>query len=130
VRGVCRLYAGREGLSDNIRVHSVIGRFLEHSRIYYFLHGGEDLYYIGSADWMHRNLDARVEAITPIFKPALKKYLQYLLNLILRDNRQRWILGSDGLYTRPAKLPKVAEVSTHHQLMKQAKNNLEPTPMV
>lgn len=130
VRGVCRLYAAKEGLSENIRVHSVIGRFLEHSRIYYFLHGGEDLYHIGSADWMHRNLDSRVEAITPIYQPALKKYLQYLLNVILRDNRQRWILGADGIYTKAPKLPKATEISTHNQLMKQAKNNLEPNPMV
>jgi hypothetical protein len=60
----------------------------------------------------------------------LKKYLQYLLNLIMRDNRQRWVLGVDGIYTRTPRLPKSAEISTHLQLMRQAKNNLEPTPMV
>lgn len=129
VRGVCRLYPGRTGLSENIRVHSVIGRFLEHSRIYYFQHGGDDLYYIGSADWMHRNLDARVEAVTPIKQDGLKKYLQFLLNLILRDNRQRWVLGSDGLYTRAERLPRTVEVGTHATLMKQAKGNLHPIPV-
>ena len=87
VRSVCRLIPGKKKLSERIRVHTLIGRFLEHSRCYYFHHNGSDEYLIGSADWMHRNLDARVEALAPIESPALKAYLQFLLNLILRDNR-------------------------------------------
>ena len=78
VRGVCRLIPGKEGLSENIRVFSVIGRFLEHSRIFYFHHADEHIYALGSADWMHRNLDNRVEAIIQIERPEFKKYLQFL----------------------------------------------------
>ena len=100
VRGVCRLIPGKKGLSENITVHSIIGRYLEHSRIYYFHHAGEDKYFIGSADWMHRNLDARVEAIAPIEQKELKKYLQFILNIYFNDNKQRWLLMSDGSYQR------------------------------
>jgi len=128
VRGVCRLYPQRPGLSDNIRVHSVLGRFLEHSRIYYFHHAGDERYYIGSADWMHRNLDARVEAVTPIKQPALKKYLAFLLKLILSDNCQRWVLNSEGNYTRQFCEDDKAQISTHKTLMEHAKKNKEPVP--
>lgn len=128
VRGVCRLYPQRSGLSENIRVHSILGRFLEHSRIYYFHHAGEERYYIGSADWMHRNLDARVEAVTPIKQIALKNYLSFLLKLILSDNCQRWVLNSDGNYSRQNCESEKTQISTHKVLMEQAKKNKEPIP--
>jgi len=130
VRGVCRLIPLKEGLSENIQVHSIIGRFLEHSRVYYFLNGGEDHYYIGSADWMHRNLDARVEVLCPIDQPKLKAYLQFMLNLYLRDNQQRWSLDPDGAYNRVQKKKKQSKVSTHEVLMNHTKDSTNPIPWV
>ena len=128
IRGVCRLYPEREGLSENIRVHSILGRFLEHSRVYYFHHAGEERYFIGSADWMHRNLDARVEALTPIYQAGLKNYLSFLLKLILSDNCQRWVLHSDGNYSRQVCETEKSQISTHKTLMDYAKKSKEPIP--
>ncbi|MEO1022703.1 MAG: polyphosphate kinase 1 [Bacteroidota bacterium] len=130
VRGVCRLIPGKEGLSENIRIHSVIGRFLEHSRIFYFHHGGKHLYYFGSADWMHRNLDARVEAITPIEAPELKAYLQFMLNVYFRDNQQRWTLDEHGTYHKVQKGKEEKKIGTHKVLMKHTKNGTRPVPIV
>lgn len=129
VRGVCRLRPGIDGLSENIRVHSVIGRFLEHSRVYYFYHSGEQIYTIGSADWMHRNLDARVEAVTPIESEELKKYLQFVLEIYLNDNRQRWILSADGSYTKAILTGKGVNKGTHKALMKHVSSSMAPVPM-
>jgi len=129
VRGVCRLIPGRKGLSENIRVHSVIGRFLEHSRVYYFHHADEHLYSIGSADWMHRNLDARVEALTPIEAPKLKKYLQFMLSVYLRDNMQRWELGADGDYRKVVRKKEAKKVATHKVLMNHIKDTASPVPI-
>jgi len=128
VRGVCRLFPGKSGLSERIRVHSIIGRFLEHSSIYHFHHAGADLYYMGSADWMHRNLDARVEVLTPIHDVGIKNYLTFLLTLLQRDNRQRWFLQKDGFYHRVLNTPNDEEISTHYRLMEHIKNVLEPIP--
>ncbi|MAO63485.1 MAG: polyphosphate kinase 1 [Balneola sp.] len=128
VRGVCRLIPGVEGMSENIRVHSVIGRYLEHSRIYYFNRRGEHKYFIGSADWMHRNLDARVEAITPIENEKLKKYLQFMLNIYFNDNKQRWLLQSDGSYERAKKEKGSSKLSAHDYLMKHMNEGNEPIP--
>lgn len=99
-RDVCRLRPGLPGVSETIRVHSLVGRFLEHARIFYFENGGDPEYYIGSADWMHRNLDARVEAVTPIEDDALRRELAFILDANLRDNRRRWVMDADGVYTR------------------------------
>ena len=130
VRGVCRLIPGKEGLSENIIVHSVIGRFLEHSRIFYFNHAGEHIYALGSADWMHRNLDNRVEAIIGIEQPVLKKYLQFLLSIYLNDNQQRWTLNPDGTYTKVEKKKGEAKISTHKTLMNHMSDAREPIPAV
>ena len=128
VRGVCRLYPDKTGLSERIRVHSIIGRFLEHSRIYYFHHSGDDLYYLGSADWMHRNLDSRVEVLTPVHDPGIKSYLRFLLTLLQSDNRQRWMLQKDGFYHRVLNNSNNDEIATHHRLMEHIKNMEEPLP--
>lgn len=128
VRSVCKLIPGKKGLSENIRVHAIIGRFLEHSRCYYFHNNGNDLYYIGSADWMHRNLDARIEALAPIEQPSLKKYLQFLLNTILKDNQQRWVLNSSGEYKKVKSGKGEGKLSVHEQLMSHAKNMEQPIP--
>jgi polyphosphate kinase len=98
VRGVCCLKPGLAGISDNIRVMSLIGRFLEHSRVFYFHNGGDDQVYIGSADWMPRNLDRRVEAVVAVEQPELLKDLQEILAIMLADDRQSWDLQSDGSY--------------------------------
>lgn len=100
VRGLCRLRPGVPGVSENIRVISILGRFLEHPRIYYFRNGGQERFYIGSADWMVRNLDQRVEAVVPIEDPALREDLRTKLAIMLADNRQAWDLGPDGTYVQ------------------------------
>jgi polyphosphate kinase len=101
VRGVCALRPGVPGLSDTITVRSIVGRFLEHSRIFYFTNGGNPEVYIGSADWMHRNLDRRVEVATPISDPKLKKYIKdEILDCYLSDNVKARRLMPDGSYER------------------------------
>jgi polyphosphate kinase len=92
VRGICRLRPGIPGLSERIRVTSVIGRFLEHSRIYYFENDGDSEYFIGSADLMKRNLDERIEIVTPVRDPAMRAHLHDVLDLQLADRRQGWRL--------------------------------------
>jgi polyphosphate kinase len=96
VRGICCLRPQVPGMSDNIRVLSIVGRFLEHSRIYYFANAGTPEFYLGSADWMPRNFDRRVEVVVPVEKPALHERLSALLALYIADNRQAWELRSDG----------------------------------
>ncbi|MGL5511605.1 MAG: RNA degradosome polyphosphate kinase, partial [Microcoleaceae cyanobacterium] len=98
IRGICCLRPGVAGLSENIQVISIIGRYLEHSRIFYFYNQGEEEVFIGSADWMPRNLKRRVEAITPIQDPDLLKDIEEVLGIMLSDNRQAWELQSDGSY--------------------------------
>jgi polyphosphate kinase len=101
VRGICVLRPGIEGLSENIRVVSVVGRFLEHSRIFYFANGGNEEIYIGSADWMHRNLDRRVEAIVPINNERLRNYIkEEILEKYLLDNVNAQLLSADGTYQK------------------------------
>ena len=101
VRGICTLRPGVAGLSENIRVTSVVGRFLEHSRIFYFKGAGAEEIYIGSADWMHRNLDRRVEAIVPIKDAALRQYLkEEVLAAYLQDNANASLLREDGSYEK------------------------------
>ena len=90
VRGICSLRPGIAGLSENITVRSILGRFLEHSRIYHFVNGGEDEYWIGSADLMHRNLDRRVESLVRIERPAHKASLQEIFDLSLSDETSSW----------------------------------------
>jgi polyphosphate kinase len=100
VRGICCLRPGVPGVSDRVRVVSIIGRFLEHSRLFYFSNGGADEYYIGSADWMPRNFDRRVEAVVPGEDTTLHPRLRSLINVCLADNRQAWDLAADGTYTQ------------------------------
>ncbi|OUC08455.1 polyphosphate kinase, partial [Litorilinea aerophila] len=122
VRGNCRLRPGLPGISENIRVISIIGRFLEHSRIWYFENGGAPRYFIGSADWMRRNLSNRVEAVVPIEDPYLQEQLYHILQTSLNDHRQGWELLPDGRYRQrtPHHLPpdRPEALGTHIALMR------------
>lgn len=100
-RGICCLRPGVKGVSDNIRVTSIVGRYLEHSRIYYFHNGGEEEIYLGSADIMPRNLDHRVEVVFPLEKPAHVHYMkEQVLDVYLRDNLRARLMKPDGTYVR------------------------------
>ncbi len=100
VRDSCRLRPGIPGLSDNVRVISLVGRFLEHTRIFYFHNGGDEEYFIGSADCMKRNLESRVEVVTPVEAPELRKELKKILDLQLGDCHSGWVMQSDGSYVQ------------------------------
>ena len=100
VRGLCSLRAGVPGLSETIRVFSIVGRFLEHSRIYRFENGGDPIFLIGSADWMKRNLDRRMETIIPVVNPEIKAELEEILSIYERDNTFSWDMQPDGSYVR------------------------------
>ena len=100
VRGICCLRPGVKGVSENITVTSVVDRFLEHSRIFYFQHGGQEELFFSSADWMPRNLDRRIELMVPVQDPAGRRRLLDLLHTSLADNLKAWRLKSDGTYGR------------------------------
>jgi polyphosphate kinase len=120
VRGICCLRPGIEGISENIRTISIVGRYLEHSRIYYFHNQGQEEVYIGSADWMPRNLDRRVEAVTPVEAPEIIKDLQEILGVMLADNRQAWELQPDGSYIQRHPADEAKEQSAQKILMEMA----------
>jgi len=145
VRDTCRLRPGIEGLSKTIRVISIVGRFLEHSRIYYFRNGANEEYFISSADVMRRNLEARIEVLCPVQSPAITKDIRATLNVYLQDNLSAWIMKPDGSYTKnkPAKeirttggshkrLIELAEkrVSQHRKKMKGKKNKSESVDQI
>ena len=101
VRGVCCLRPGVPGVSENITVRSIVGRYLEHARVYWFKHGGDDCMWIGSADMMKRNLNGRIEVITPVHDPRLRERItKMILDAQLADTRGAWSLDADGKYTR------------------------------
>jgi len=102
VRGACMIRPNEPGLSQTIHVRSIVGRFLEHSRVFYFANGGDEELYIGSADWMTRNLDRRVEVVVPVLDSQSKKYLKdTVLAAYLRDNVKSRVMNSDGTYVQP-----------------------------
>ena len=117
VRGICCLRPGVPGLSEHIRVCSIIGRFLEHSRIWMFGNAGTPEYFFGSADWMPRNFDRRVEVVTPVANPLFQHRLQSVLDVCLADNRQAWDLGPDGHY-RQRHPGERGERATHRLLLR------------
>jgi polyphosphate kinase len=114
VRGICSLRPGVKGLSDNIHVRSIVGRFLEHSRVYYFLNDGEEEFYCSSADWMERNMFRRNESCFEIRQRAMKDKLRSHLELFLADNCQAWVLNADGRYERlsPGKEKRISAQET------------------
>lgn len=126
VRGFCCLRPETKGFSENIHVQSTIGRFLEHSRIFYFRNGQIDPvdgeFFIGSADWMYRNLHARVESICPIYDRAAKEKLWHILQAYWQDDKQTWSMRSDAAYEK--KTAKTESLGVQNDLMVQAKNSL------
>jgi polyphosphate kinase len=127
VRGICCLRPGIAGISDHIRVMSIVGRFLEHSRIFYFANAGDEEIYFGSADWMPRNFDRRVEVVTPVEDRQLHPRICSLLDTCLTDNRQAWDLDAEGAYVqrKPGAGP---VVSAHERLLVNSWGILPPHP--
>ena len=125
IRGFCCLRPGVPGFTDRVRVVSVIGRFLEHSRVFYFRNGAtnpaDGNFSIGSADWMYRNLLERVEAVVPIEDPAHRQRIWEILQTMLSDNRQAWDMHTDGTYTQRKPADAEAERGTHQSLMTLAR---------
>ena len=124
VRGMCSLRPGLDGVSENIRVCSVIGRFLEHSRLFWFENGGEPEMYIGSADWMGRNLDRRVEAVVPVEDPDLHERLIRLIDSYLKDNCTAWDMQSDGSFNR--RIPEDENIAVQANLIDGWRKGLIP----
>lgn len=120
IRGICCLKVGVEGVSENIRVRSIVGNFLEHSRIFNFCNGGDDIIYMGSADWMPRNLDKRVEIVFPVEAPHIKKELMYVLDTLFKDNVKAHLLQTDGTYEKVDKRGK-ALVNSQEQFTEDAR---------
>ncbi len=124
IRDTCRIRPGIKGLSDNIRVVSIVGRFLEHSRIYYFYNGGKEEYFIGSADIMKRNLEKRVEVITPIEPLDLQKRLREILNIQLADKQSSWDMQPDGSYIQRTDDGRGKSIGSQEELIKRAEKRL------
>ena len=123
VRGICAARPGVPGLSDSMRVRSVLGRFLEHSRVFYFANGGEEEVLIGSADMMHRNLDRRVEALVRVTSPELRERLKTVLDLAFADDCLAWTLDAHGEWHSPDPAPDDAGISLQVHLMRDAIQN-------
>ena len=133
VRGICCLKPGIAGISDNIRVISIIGRFLEHSRAYYFHNGGKEELYLGSADIMPRNLDDRVETLFPVFDKTLIQRVKGDLQLILSDNIKAWEMNPDGIYAKikndEPKVNSQALFLSHSPMISSGRKLGNPTPI-
>ena len=125
VRDTCRLRPGITGLSETISVVSVVGRFLEHSRVYYFRNNGEEEYFISSADAMKRNLEARVEVLCPVDAPALASEIRSILDVHLNDRISAWDMQSDGSYVQRTPADPDAAGGSHDQLIERAEKRLE-----
>ncbi|MBW4417716.1 MAG: polyphosphate kinase 1 [Myxacorys californica WJT36-NPBG1] len=123
IRGICCLRPGVKDVSENIRVMSIVGRFLEHSRVFYFHNDADPAVLIGSADWMPRNLDRRVEAVVPVEDPILAQDLQEMLGILLADNRQAWDLQPDGRYVQRSPATDQPEQSAQKILMEMTRAN-------
>jgi len=120
VRAVCALRPGIPGLSDGIAVRSILGRFLEHSRVFHFRNGGEDEVYLGSADLMHRNLDRRVETLIRVDDETARFRLMGLLDLGMRANEGVWTLGASGSWARMEVAPRQVPIDMQRELMQHA----------
>ncbi|MBU0501385.1 MAG: polyphosphate kinase 1 [Gammaproteobacteria bacterium] len=124
VRDTCRFRPGLPGISENARVLSVVGRFLEHARIYYFQNGGEEEYFIGSADCMIRNLESRVEVVTPVEHPKLRGFLRDQMDVQLNDQRSAWEMQPDGSYVQRSPRSSEEETGCQQRMIAQAEKRL------
>lgn len=124
IRGICCLKTGIEGISENIHVRSIVGDFLEHSRIFYFYSGGAERVFMGSADWMPRNLDRRVEIVFPVEDEEIKKKVIHILELELKDNVKAHLLQDDGTYEKPDKRGKVL-VNSQMEFCREAQEQVK-----
>ena len=129
VRGICRLRPGLPGRSGTVRVRSIVGRFLEHARIFYFHNGGRPEYYFGSGDWMRRNLEYRVEAAVPVEDPRLQQEIQAILEVQLADNAKAWELAADGSWTRRRPGPGEERRESQAMLMERALERARRPPV-
>jgi polyphosphate kinase len=121
VRDTCRFRPGLPGLSESARVISIVGRFLEHTRIFYFRNGGEEEYFIGSADCMKRNLESRVEVVTPVIGETLRAELRDMIDSQLGDYRNAWEMQSDGSYVKRMPRNEQEETGSQQHMMDRAK---------
>jgi polyphosphate kinase len=127
VRGMCAVRPGVPGISETTRVRSIVGRFLEHSRVFSFGQGARERFFIGSADMMERNLDRRIEAIAPVTEPLLMDRLRRFLEVMLADDRRAWVLGNDGEWRRAETLvSEPSGIDTFETMMAAARASLEP----
>jgi polyphosphate kinase len=124
IRDSCRLRPGIPGLSQNIRVLSLVGRFLEHARLFYFRNQGDEEYFIGSADLMQRNLESRVEVCVPVEAPKLRKQLRQWLDLQLANKRNVWEMQPDGTYVQRRVGGRAGAICVHRKMIDQAEKRL------
>ena len=126
VRGICCLKTGIPGISEHITVRSIVGNFLEHARIFYFYSNGQEEMYMGSADWMPRNLDRRVEIIFPVEDAELKKELMHILDIQLADNMKAHIQQPDGTFVKPDKRGKTLLCAQDYFCQEAVERNKKP----
>jgi polyphosphate kinase len=124
VRDTCRLRPGLPGVSETVQVVSIVGRFLEHCRIFHFANGGKPEYWIGSADCMKRNLESRVEVLCPVEDPRHQEELQAILDLQLDDRRSAWEMASDGAYAQRRPTKEKHQVGSQQLLIERAEKRL------
>ena len=135
VRGLCCLRPGVPGISDHIRVTSIVGRFLEHSRMFYFRNGGAEEIFLGSADLMRRNLSHRIEIVFPVENPKLVRRLKEILNIYISDEAKARELQSDGQYARLRRIKKEGQMDsqawllTHRDQLQLAKKAKRPAAL-
>lgn len=128
IRGICCIKVGLEGISETISVRSIVGTFLEHSRIFYFYNNGEEEVYMGSADWMPRNLDKRVEILFPVEQKELKEEVIHILQIQLADTEKARILQKDGTYVR--KKGRVKKIDSQEYFAQEAKKRARKQAML
>jgi polyphosphate kinase len=126
VRGICCLRAGIPGVSENIQVTSIVGTYLEHARIFYFYNSGAEDIYMGSADWMPRNLDRRVEIIFPVEDEILKSKVKHILDVQLADNLKAYEMTVEGKYVKVKPQRGKKPIGAQDTFCKEAKRNNEP----
>jgi polyphosphate kinase len=125
VRDTCRFRPGLPGLTESARVVGIVGRFLEHTRIYHFQNGGDEEYFIGSADCMKRNLESRVEVVVPVEAPALRKELRFILDTQLEDKRSAWDMQSDGTYVQRKPGTEAEKIGCQERMIRAAEKRLK-----